>query len=129
MQLNMSILTNNKRNPFDNFIILDVEGNPVHMDDFTVEDLQEIIENVDNITLFGEEGETVEEIKLIADNFFNVLSTSERWEDGEVTTMKRENSFGAVIKRVKSTVIRGPEQINRLASMISDVLKGQSKKQ
>ena len=86
---------------------LEVDGKPVAFDALTLELLEELLQDADGISIFGDEGDIQPEIEEVAEQFF-------------VTITK---GLGAFISKTKSPTIRGKENILELISRFGVLLK------
>mgnify|MGYP003148337229 CR=1 FL=1 len=100
---------------------LEVDGIPVAFDALTLELLEELLQDADGISIFGDDGDIQPEIEEVAEQFFVTISVHEDWQDGEVRPFTK--GLGAFISKTKSSTIRGKENILELISRFGVLLK------
>lgn len=109
-----------QRTLLEDYVITDPNGNRIGIDTITPDDINKLIGEVDIINFFHEDGDVMSSIQTLAEQFHQLLIHNDNWVDVTVQPMKNDAGFS--LKRVKSTAIRGEEQVLDLLAMFREVV-------
>ena len=123
MHLGYSAIATNGRNKgqFEKVIIEDDNGDRVSLDSLTPALLQQILDEADSITIFGDEGDRQVELNELAEVFFSTIGVHKDWSKGEFSPFN--NGLGVTISKTKSAQIKGKENIMLLIDKFAVLLK------
>ena len=123
MHLGYSAISTNGRNKgqYEKVIIEDDNGDRVSLDSLTPALLQQILDEADSITIFGDEGDRQVELNELAEVFFSNIGSHEDWSNGEFSPFNK--GLGVTINKTKSATIRGKDNIMLLIDKFAVLLK------